>query len=74
MMARIILWLLKCYKRSPWAAWRRRRNLRCRFIPSCSEYCRLAVLKHGPWKGTLMTVWRLLRCNPWNYGSCVDFP
>lgn len=43
----------------------------CRFTPTCSEYARQALLKHGPIKGTLLAVWRILRCNPWG-GSGYD--
>ena len=37
----------------------------CRFQPTCSEYARQAILKHGPFKGLALAVWRILRCNPW---------
>lgn len=43
----------------------------CRFTPSCSEYARQALLKHGPVKGLLLAVWRVLRCNP-SGGSGYD--
>ena len=43
----------------------------CRFTPTCSEYARPALLKHGPVKGLLLAVWRILRCNPWG-GSGYD--
>ena len=43
----------------------------CRLTPTCSEYARQALLKHGPIKGTLLAVWRILRCNPWG-GSGYD--
>ncbi len=36
----------------------------CRFIPSCSEYAKIAIVKHGVIKGSILTVWRILRCNP----------
>jgi len=36
----------------------------CRFEPTCSEYARQAVLMHGPAKGSLLALWRLLRCHP----------
>ena len=31
----------------------------CRFQPTCSEYARQAILKHGPFKGLALAVWRL---------------
>ncbi len=43
----------------------------CRFTPTCSEYALQAFRKHGPFKGFVLTVWRLLRCNPWG-GSGYD--
>jgi putative membrane protein insertion efficiency factor len=41
----------------------------CRFYPSCSHYGYQAVYKHGVLKGSLMAVWRVLRCNPFNPGG-----
>ena len=43
----------------------------CRFTPTCSEYARQALLKHGPVKGLWLAVKRILRCNPWG-GSGYD--
>lgn len=43
----------------------------CRFQPTCSEYARQAILKHGVLRGTALAVWRILRCNPWG-GSGYD--
>jgi putative membrane protein insertion efficiency factor len=45
---------------------------RCRFYPSCSQYAKEAVLKHGVVRGVSLAVRRILRCNPWNAGG-VDF-
>ena len=44
----------------------------CRFAPSCSEYGRQAILRHGVILGCALTAWRLLRCHPW--GGCGDDP
>jgi len=43
----------------------------CRFTPTCSEYARQALIKHGPVKGLYLAVRRLLRCHPWG-GSGYD--
>ena len=43
----------------------------CRFTPTCSEYARQALLKHGPVKGLWLAVRRILRCHPWG-GSGYD--
>ena len=44
----------------------------CKYHPSCSQYARDALRKHGPVKGSLKVVWRLVRCNPWSRGG-VDY-
>lgn len=60
---------LLAYKRgvSPWLP------RACRHSPTCSEYARLALLKHGVVRGTVRTVWRLLRCQPLGAGG-IDLP
>jgi len=45
---------------------------RCKYYPSCSQYALDAYEKHGFFKGTLLAVWRILRCNPWSLGG-VDY-
>jgi len=41
----------------------------CRYSPTCSEYAVLAIKKYGPFKGSYLTVKRILRCHPWGgYG------
>jgi len=46
----------------------------CRFYPSCSHYGYQAIYKYGAIKGGAMTVWRLLRCNPFNPGGFDPVP
>ncbi|MFA6335300.1 MAG: membrane protein insertion efficiency factor YidD [Bacteroidales bacterium] len=43
----------------------------CRFTPTCSAYSLEAIKKHGPIKGLYLSIWRILRCNPWG-GSGYD--
>nr|WP_241658636.1 membrane protein insertion efficiency factor YidD [Arcanobacterium bovis] len=45
---------------------------RCRYQPTCSQYAIESIQIHGPIKGTLLTSWRILRCNPWSKGG-VDW-
>lgn len=45
---------------------------RCRFSPTCSGYCLQAVREWGILRGSALTVWRLLRCNP--FGKPGDDP
>ena len=68
-MTRIAVFLLAVYKRRVSPLLPRS----CRFTPTCSEYARLALLKHGfLWGGALAT-WRLLKCQPFHPGG-VDLP
>jgi uncharacterized protein len=46
----------------------------CRFYPTCSHYGYQAIYKYGALKGGVMTVWRVLRCNPFNPGGYDPVP
>jgi uncharacterized protein len=37
----------------------------CRFLPTCSDYAREAVAKHGAGKGAWLAAKRIARCHPW---------
>jgi len=37
----------------------------CRYTPTCSVYAIEAIKKHGPLKGTFLSIKRILSCNPW---------
>ena len=43
----------------------------CRYTPTCSAYALEALRVHGPLKGVLLAVKRILRCHPitWLGGS-----
>ena len=41
----------------------------CRFEPSCSRYAATAIARHGPWRGAMLALRRLLRCHPWHPGG-----
>lgn len=42
---------------------------RCKFYPTCSQYALEAIEKYGAFKGFLMAIWRILRCNPLSRGG-----
>lgn len=64
-MKRVLIFIIKCYQivLSPIFP------DSCRFIPTCSEYSIQAINKYGALKGSLMSVKRILRCNPFNPGG-----
>ncbi|HTV73074.1 MAG TPA: membrane protein insertion efficiency factor YidD [Candidatus Acidoferrales bacterium] len=41
----------------------------CRYFPSCSQYAKEAVLKHGCLRGAVLALRRIVRCAPWNPGG-----
>jgi len=57
---RVALWLLRGYKLliSPYFTGS------CRFLPSCSEYAAIAILRHGVMRGSWLAARRLVRCQP----------
>lgn len=42
---------------------------RCKYYPSCSEYAVQALGRYGILRGSVLAVWRLLRCNPFSHGG-----
>ena len=46
----------------------------CKYFPSCSEYMLEAILKWGFFRGFLLGIWRLLRCNPFSKGGIDKVP
>ena len=54
---------------SPW-----KRYGHCKYYPTCSNYAIEAYQKYGFFKGTALTVWRILRCNPFSKGGYDPVP
>jgi putative membrane protein insertion efficiency factor len=46
----------------------------CRFLPSCADYARDAVLFHGVVRGSWLALKRLLRCHPFCAGGHDPVP
>ncbi len=69
-MRHALVWLVDLYRRflSPLLP------PRCRFEPSCSAYARKALLQHGAFRGALLSIWRVLRCNPFCKGGHDPVP
>ncbi len=65
MIKKLFLLLIRFYKAaiSPYL------GDNCRFTPTCSEYAMEAIERYGALKGSLMAIWRILRCNPFCKGG-----
>lgn len=46
----------------------------CRFLPTCSEYAIQAIERFGFFKGIGLSLWRILRCNPFCKGGYDPVP
>lgn len=64
-MKRLLIFIIRWYQRhiSPL------KKPSCRFYPTCSHYAIEAIEKKGVLKGSLMAIWRILRCNPFSKGG-----
>lgn len=71
MMKRIMIGLIKFYRKylSPL-----KRRGTCIYIPTCSQYGIEAIEKYGALKGGLLTLWRIIRCNPFSKGGYDPVP
>ncbi|RYF67532.1 MAG: membrane protein insertion efficiency factor YidD [Comamonadaceae bacterium] len=46
----------------------------CRFHPTCSQYAKEALSRHGIIKGIWLSLKRILRCNPFHPGGFDPVP
>ena len=69
-MKKIIIFSIKVYQKyiSPM------KRTKCPYFPSCSQYGLEAVEKYGAFKGSLLALWRIIRCNPFSKGGYDPVP
>ena len=69
-MKRPLIWLIQKYRQgiSPL------KKPCCKYYPTCSAYGLEAIERFGALKGGLLTVWRILRCNPFSKGGYDPVP
>ena len=69
-MKKILIGMIKLYRKylSPL------KSTKCPYYPTCSQYGLEAIEKYGALKGSLLAVWRILRCNPFSHGGYEPGP
>jgi putative membrane protein insertion efficiency factor len=60
-MKHILIFFIKIYQSLPLSS-----HNSCRFTPTCSSYAIEALKQHGLVKGTILSIKRIMRCNPWS--------
>ncbi|MBO4212700.1 MAG: membrane protein insertion efficiency factor YidD [Clostridia bacterium] len=70
-MKHVCIWLIRLYRKyvSPL-----KRSPCCRFMPTCSAYALEAFQEWGFFAGLGLTIWRVLRCNPFCKGGYDPVP
>ena len=69
-MKKILITMIRFYQRylSPL------KSTKCPYYPSCSNYGLEAVKKYGVFKGGILALWRIIRCNPFSKGGYDPVP
>lgn len=65
-----LIWLIRLYQKYISS----RTPPSCKYYPVCSVYGIQAINRFGAFKGTFMTIWRILRCNPFSKGGYDPVP
>ena len=63
-MKYFLIGMIKVYQMIPFSS-----HLKCRFSPSCSNYGIEAIDRFGAFKGSVLIIKRIMRCNPF-YKKC----
>lgn len=63
-MKKLLLKLIEIYQRMPLSS-----HGKCKYYPTCSNYAKEAINKHGAFKGSILTIKRILKCNPFSKGG-----
>lgn len=68
-MNKLIVKLIDGYKKNT-----ANTNATCRYSPSCSTYSKEAFQKHNFFYASILSIWRILRCNPLSKGGYDPVP
>ena len=68
-MKRLLISIINIYQKIPFASHRH-----CRFIPTCSNYAKEAIITYGSIKGSYLAIRRILRCHPFGASGYDPVP
>ncbi len=68
-MKYILIGIIKVYQMIPFSS-----HGMCKYYPSCSNYAIEAINIHGCIKGTILSIKRILKCNPKSIGGFDPVP
>lgn len=71
MMKKILLTCINIYRKYFSGL---KRYSSCKYYPTCSTYALEAISKYGALKGGGLSLWRILRCNPFSKGGYDPVP
>jgi len=63
-MKKIFLKIINIYQQMPLKS-----HSMCKYYPTCSNYAKDAIEIHGSFKGVILTIKRILKCNPLSKGG-----
>ena len=63
-MKKLLLKIIDIYQKLPLHS-----HSKCKYYPTCSNYTKEAIIKYGGFKGSILGIKRILRCNPFSKGG-----
>ena len=61
---KVLIKIIKLYQKVPGNF-----HYACKHIPTCSNYAIEAIDRFGVFKGTFLSIKRILKCNPFSHGG-----
>ena len=68
-MKYMLIFMIKIYQKIP-GPW----HIQCKYHPTCSNYAIGVLQEFGFFKGTYLSIKRILKCNPLNKGGYDPIP
>ena len=63
-MKKVLLKIIDMYQKLPLNS-----HSKCKYYPTCSNYAKEAINKYGSFKGLILSIKRIFKCNPFSKGG-----